>query len=154
MVIMGLSDVSAPTKRRDSSKKMGRRVEVNLRATVTAKMALGRVAGLGLFAISLRSARQCDGSRSGGKIDGEAAMRLLTNEVLRVERKGIYHEPLDTLQSLQWHRPEKAGNEARGILMPIAPQLQFPVTGSGKPGDMVAVGFERLIEIKMMKESE
>ena len=49
----------------------------------------------------------------------------------------IYHEPLDTLQSLQWHRPEKAGNEARGILMPMAPQLQVPVMGS----DMVAVEF-------------
>lgn len=53
---------------------------MNLRATVTAKMALGRVARLGFFAISLRSARQCDGIRSGGKIDGEAAIRLFTNE--------------------------------------------------------------------------
>ena len=61
-----------------------------------------------------------------------------------VERNGRYHEPLDTLQSLQWHRPEKAGNEARGILMPIAPQLQLPVTGSGKFGGMVAVEFERV----------
>ena len=34
--------------------------------------------------------------------------------------------------------------------MPIAPQLHFPVTGSGKLGDM---GGERLIEIKMIKES-
>lgn len=70
-----------------------------------------------------------------------------------MESNGIYQEPLDTLQSLQWHRPEKVGNEARGILMPIAPQLQFPVTGSGMLGDMVAVEFERLMEIKMMKES-
>ena len=61
-----------------------------------------------------------------------------------VGRNGLYHEPLDTLQSLQWHRPEKAGNEARGILMPMAPQLHFPVTGSGKLGDMVAVEFERV----------
>ena len=66
-----------------------------------------------------------------------------------MERTGMYHEPLDTLQSLQWHRPEKAGNEARGILMPIAPQLQFPVTGSGMLGDMVAVEFERLFGIKI-----
>lgn len=55
-----------------------------------------------------------------------------------VERDGLYHEPLETLQSLQWHRPERAGNEARGILMPIAPQLQFPVTGSEMVEDMVA----------------
>ena len=57
------------------------------------------------------------------------------------------------MQSLQWHRPEKVGNEARGILMLIAPQLQFPVTGSGKLGDMVAVELERLIEVKMLKDS-
>lgn len=71
-----------------------------------------------------------------------------------MERTGIYHEPLDTLQSLQWHSAEKAGNEARGILIPIAPQLQFPVTGSEKLGDMVAVEFERLIEIEMKQITE
>ena len=50
------------------------RVEMNLRATVTTKMALSRVAGLGFFAKGLRSARQRYSICSGWKIDGEAAI--------------------------------------------------------------------------------